>query len=193
MKKIILIHGWGGTPSNDWFPWLKKELEEKGFEVEAPEMPDTMDPKIKPWIDKIKEIVQNPDKDTYFIGHSIGCQAILRYLQTLDKDVRIGGIILVATWMNLTDETWDEDYTKEKAKPWIETPIDFEKIKNMSDKRIVINSDNDPYVPLSDKDIFKEKLNATVILEHNKGHITGEEGFNKFPTVLNELLKIIEI
>ena len=32
MKKVIIVHGWGGNPSGDWFPWLEKKLEEESKE-----------------------------------------------------------------------------------------------------------------------------------------------------------------
>ena len=33
MKKIYLIHGWGGSDSSaGWFGWLKEKAKEKGFE-----------------------------------------------------------------------------------------------------------------------------------------------------------------
>jgi hypothetical protein len=50
MKRVILIHGWDGFPNNCWFPWLKKELEDKDFEVIVPAMPNPEHPKVKPWV-----------------------------------------------------------------------------------------------------------------------------------------------
>jgi len=190
MKKVILVHGWGGSPENEWFPWLKKQLEEKGFKVDAPEMPDTFNPKIDKWVAKLNEIVGKPDKDTFLLGHSIGCQTVMRYLQSLEEETKIGGVIFVAGWFDLTDETWDEDYTPEKAKQWIETPIDFEKIKKHTDKFVDIASDDDPYVRLSDSELFKEKLGAKIIIEHNKGHICQESGVMELPSALNEILEM---
>jgi len=29
MAKIIIVHGWDGSPKHGWFPWLKNELEKK--------------------------------------------------------------------------------------------------------------------------------------------------------------------
>mgnify|MGYP001569945392 CR=1 FL=1 len=72
-KRVFLIHGWEGNPENAWFPWLKKELKARNFEVIVPEMPDTEKPEIKSWIKKLKETVGRADEETYFIGHSIGC------------------------------------------------------------------------------------------------------------------------
>jgi len=52
MKRVIIVHGWYGYPHEGWFPWLKKVLEDKGYSVEVPEMPDTDHPKIDEWVNK---------------------------------------------------------------------------------------------------------------------------------------------
>ncbi len=191
VNRVFMIHGWGGTPESDWFIWVKKELEKKGFEVIAPLMPDTKYPKIKSWINFLRQEVGKVDENTYFIGHSIGCQAIMRYIENLNPNERVGGVIFVAGWFNLTDETWDEDYTKEIAMPWIETLINFNKIKKHTSKFIDIYSDNYPYVPLTDSKIFKDKFNAKLVVLKNKGHIAGEDGVKEFPILLNEFLNLV--
>jgi len=49
-KRVYIVHGWGGSPKNDWVPWAKKELEKSGFLVYTPKMPDTENPKINVWV-----------------------------------------------------------------------------------------------------------------------------------------------
>ena len=49
MKRVFIIHGWEGFPEEGWFPWLKNELEAKGFEVHVPNMPDSEHPRIQKW------------------------------------------------------------------------------------------------------------------------------------------------
>jgi len=187
-KRVFIIHGWEGNPENCWFPWLKRELEDKGFETHIPAMPNSDEPKIAPWVNKLAEVVGKPDKDTYFIGHSIGCQTIMRYLETLDKDMRIGGAIFVAGFFNLPNlETQEE---KDIAKPWLETPIDTDKIKGFTDNIIAIFSDNDPDVPLEDSELFKDRLDAKIIIEKNKGHFSDDAGITELPIVLKEIIRI---
>ena len=79
-KRVFIVHGWDGYPEEGWFPWLKKELEAKDFEVYVPQLPDAENPRIYKWVPKLAEIVGVPDEQTYFIGHSMGCQTIARYL-----------------------------------------------------------------------------------------------------------------
>ena len=120
MKRVILVHRWSGGPSDDWRPWLQDELGQRGYNVLSPEMPDMDTPVIEKWVGKLREVVGVPDADTYFVGHSIGCQAILRYLETIDTPV--GGALFVAGWFDL--KNLEDDETEKIAKPWIETPID---------------------------------------------------------------------
>ncbi|MDP2641835.1 MAG: alpha/beta hydrolase [bacterium] len=68
MKRVFIIHGWEGNPEEGWFPWAKKELEKKGFEVNVPSMPDVDgNPEIESRVNFIKELVGTPDESTYTI------------------------------------------------------------------------------------------------------------------------------
>src|SRR3989344_6946533 len=95
-KRVIITHGWGGHPKGDWFPWLKKELEAKSFEVHIPRLPNAENPRIEKWVPKLAQVVGVADEETYFVGHSMGCQAIARYLESLPEGVKIGGAVFVA-------------------------------------------------------------------------------------------------
>ena len=170
-QKVIMVHGWGGNNSDGWFGPLKKELEKEEIIVINPNMPDALNPKIEAWVGGLRDVSGEINENTYFIGHSIGCQTIMRFLERLKENEISGGSILIAPWFNLSDETWDDKYTKEIAKPWIETPIDFKKIKEHTKKILTIFSDNDPYVPLSDSELFKKNLNAEVMIIKNREHI----------------------
>lgn len=188
MNRIYLIHGWDGHPENCWFPWLKSELEKRGFEVIVPSLPHSEEPKIKEWVDCLKETVTDPDEETYFIGHSIGCQTIMRFLETLPEETKIGGVVFVAGFFNLPNLETEEE--KEIAQPWIETPINTDKLLTLTDNFVAIFSDDDPEVSLSDAEIFRGKLGAKIIVEQGKGHFSDDDEVKELPVALNELLKI---
>ena len=189
MKRVFIVHGWEGFPEEGWFPWLKKELEAKGFMVQVPAMPNTAEPKIETWVPFLQELIGTPDKDTFLVGHSIGCQTVIRYLSSLREDVKLGGIVLVAGWLlRLTGDMSEDEIGI--ARPWIETPIDFENVKNHTKGIVAVFSDNDEFVSLNNVDVFKEKLGARTILEHDKGHFSQETGIKELPVVLEELLKM---
>lgn len=190
MKRVFIIHQWMAGADGDWRPWLKSELEKNGYEVFVPDMPDIDTPVIEKWVSHLEKIVGVPDKDTYFVGHSIGCQAIMRYLEKLPDNEKVGGAIFVAGWFKL--ENLEDDETRETAKPWIETPVNFEKIKTVLPKSTLIISDNDPYNAFEENKQRFTEIGSEIIVLHGVGHITTEDGFSELPVVLEELLKMAQ-
>ncbi|KKQ77933.1 MAG: hypothetical protein A3A96_04125 [Candidatus Zambryskibacteria bacterium RIFCSPLOWO2_01_FULL_39_39] len=190
MKRVFIIHGWDGYPEEGCFPWLKKELEDKGFQVFNPAMPDPLNPQIETWVPFLSNQIGVPDQDTYLIGHSIGAQTILRYVETLPDNTKIGGAVFLAGWVNLTDEAFEDEKDAEIGKPWLKIPIDWIKVKSHTNKFTAIFSDDDPLVPMSDSEIFKEKLGAEIIIENNKGHFSGSDGIKKLQSLLDAVLKM---
>ncbi len=180
-KRAFVIHCWEGLPDTRWYPWLKSELAKKGFNAQVPLMPDTEHPRMVPWLNKMKEVIGTPDKDCYLIGHSVGCIAILRYLESLKPGEKVGGIVLVAGYTS--------DLGFEDLKSFYKTDIDWKKIKSHCDKFIAIHSDNDPYVSLHYADFFKAELNAKIIVEHAKGHFSTKDG----PTLQSALDSVMEL
>ena len=181
MKRVILVHGWGGGPDKNWLPWLGKELKKAGYEVIAPAMPDTDEPTIEKWVPFLVKMVGEPDANTYFVGHSIGCQAIMRYLETIST--QIGGALFVAGWFKLENL---EDDDEKVAKPWVETPIDHAKVRANMKKAMLIISDNDDYGATEEnKTSFADIVDKTVVL-HNAGHITDTE----HPEILSGVLAL---
>jgi len=182
---VFIIHGWDGYPEEGWFPWLKAELEQRGFTVEVPSMPHPDEPTIEDWVAHVAKLVGEPDGQTYLIGHSIGCQTILRYLASLEGK-RVGGIVLVAGFFELRPLETEEE--EQILKPWINTLIDFAKVKAATGNITAILSDNDEWVPLErNKQLFEQLLNPEIIVEYGKGHFSGSSGIKKLPAALEAI------
>ena len=188
MKRVFIVHGWEGYPEEGWFPWLKGELEKQNYNVSVPSMPNPSSPAILPWVEHLDKTIGKPDENTYLIGHSIGCQTILHYLDTISGSANVGGVIFVAGFVKLQNLKTDEE--KKLAKKWLDSPINLGKIKFLSKRFVAIFSDNDSWVPLSNSNFFKEKLDAKIVIESKKGHFSGSDGIKKLPVILEELLKI---
>lgn len=184
-KRFVIVHRWSGGPTDDWRPWLVERLVEAGHEVILPSMPDSDVPVIEKWVEHLQSIVGVPNEGTYFIGHSIGCQAILRYFETVDK--KVGGAYFVAPWFNLAN--LEDEETRAIAKPWIETAIDFEKVKNVCPNIVVLLSSNEPYGFIEEnKKILEEKLDAKVRVLEKHGHFTEDDGYTELPELLEEII-----
>ena len=191
MNKIYIIHCWDGTKEDGWYPWLDKELSNENNKVYRLNMPNTSNPKIEEWVSFLDKQIETLDDKTYFIGHSIGCQTILRYLQT--KDIcKVGGILFVAPWLDLLDYAIEDEDSYNTAKPWLTTPINLEKIKKFTNNISCIFSDNDYFVSLDQKDKFEELLNVKTIIVNNKGHISQDDNVYELKEILEECKKMIK-
>ena len=131
---VYIIHGWDGNVSKYWYPRTIKTLTEKGFKVYALEMPNPATPSIDEWVGYMKKKVKMDEK-TFFIGHSIGCQTILRFLAS--QNMHAAGCIFVAGWFDLLEYTYTEepkyeDIVRKIAASWINTPLDFAAAKKNS-------------------------------------------------------------
>jgi hypothetical protein len=177
-KKVYLIHRWGGSSEGGWFDWLKSELEAKGYKVKAFDMPNTEKPKIEEWVGYLVDNIKDVDEKTYFIGHSIGCQTIMRFLEKLHKHKKIAGCVFVAGWFDLINLEPEE---MRIAHPWINSRIDFERILDHCNNFLAIFSDNDPCVHLNEVEKFRENLGAKIIIKKGLGHFDAVE---KIPEIL---------
>ena len=89
--------GTGATSKDNWFPWLKKELEKRNWKVWVPDLPRSDKPSMGRYN---RHIFSNKDwkfdSDTVIVGHSSGAVAILGVLQKLPENVVINKCIFAA-------------------------------------------------------------------------------------------------
>ena len=108
------------------------------------------------------------------------------------KNKKIGGAVFLAGWIHLTDKAYETKEDVKIAKPWLETPLNWNVIKSRTNKFTGIFSDDDPFVPISDAQIFENNLEAKIIIEHKKKHFGGNSGIKKLPSALCAILEIAE-
>ncbi len=188
MKKVFIIHGFGGEPNGGWRPWLMGKLAEDDIWACALPMPTPNNPKKDEWVNEISRQVGEPSENIYLIGHSLGVPAILRYVESLPESSILGGVVLVSGIINVIDG-------KERYKPidhFYDTPFDFKKIKSITGNFSVIHGDNDPSVPFSDAEQLSKELGCDLIPIKNGGHLNGSSGWRQLPEALDALLKMTQ-
>ncbi|MFH0837543.1 MAG: alpha/beta hydrolase [Candidatus Aenigmatarchaeota archaeon] len=185
LNRAVLVHGYMGTPKGGWFPWLKKELEKKEFETHTPFMPTPSKPKMKKWVSKIADVIGNPDEKTFLIGYSLGCVAVLRYLESINN--QIGGAVLVAGFGQKPEGKYKD------LDNFFETPLDWKKINQNCKKFNIIHSDDDYAVPVENAHLLNKNLNSELILKHGMEHFGGDTGVFKLPDALEAVLKLSEM
>ncbi|WP_304509915.1 RBBP9/YdeN family alpha/beta hydrolase [Anaerotignum sp.] len=178
------IHGFTASSKANWFPWLKNELQNNGIQLIVPDMPNTNDPHLLPWLQKIEDVAKELNDNTIFIGHSLGCIAMLQFI--LKKNIKIKGVILVSGFMDENPMV----VQKEGLSQFVEEPLDVEQVKALIPHRVVITAIDDDIVPSVATKKMAERLGAQLIERSNGKHFIDRDGFTQFPEVL-DLIKSI--
>ena len=186
MKKVFMVHGYNGEPNGGWRPWLMGELEKHDIYACALPMPTPDHPIKDEWVKTINDVVKNPTEEIFLVGHSLGVPAILHYIETLDKNSKIGGAVLVSGPIFEVKRDGYEDVNS-----FLNIPFDFDHIKNICNNFIVIHGDNDKMVNFSEGEYLSQKLSCSLIPIPNGGHLGGHDGKYQFSEVLESLLKMI--
>lgn len=181
-QNLFIFHGSYGNPNENWFPWLKTEIETLGVEVFIPQFPTPEGQSLEKWNEAFKPFEKHVTKDTIFVGHSSGPAFILNYLEK--NDINISASFLVAPFtglLNLPDFDSINFSLTDREFNWV-------KIKKNCRAFYVYHSDNDPYVPQSKSKFVAEKLEAEQYeLVKNGGHLNAAAGYTKFPLLLNDI------
>lgn len=180
-KRVFICHGRGGTPNSNWQPWLRKELESRGFEVIAPQMPGDQAPKQAKWEEVMAEAIGIPDQNLFFVGHSLGCVSIIRYVEKLPLDVKIGGCVFVGGFY--------EDIGIPEIKDFVMNDIDFDRVTAHTSNFVTVVSINDDRVPLDKALNLQRKLGAELI-EETAGHFRESDGVILLEPALQSVLKM---
>jgi uncharacterized protein len=179
-KKIVFVHGHGGVDEGSWPYWLAREAVLCGFDFVSLAMPNPMYPEVSEWVSFLKEQKIKVDKDTYFVGHSLGCITIARFLEGLSPRIVAGGCVLIAGFSSLPKIPLLSEFCF--------LPLDFSKVKKHAREFVCILSDNDHVISRTETEEFGKKLGARIIVEHNKGHFRHE--VKELPSVLNTILEM---
>ena len=187
MKKVFMIHGYGGQPNGGWRPWLMGELAKKDIYACALPMPKPDTPNKEEWIETIKNAVGEPSEEIFLVGHSLGVPAILRYLETLPSGSKIGGVVLVSGIIYEIKESGHDSLNS-----FLNKPFDFETIKNVCKNFVIIHAKDDKNVLFSESEDLKNFLSCELIPIQKGGHLNGSAGWYELPQALESLLKMIK-
>ncbi|MEK6983508.1 MAG: alpha/beta fold hydrolase [Nanoarchaeota archaeon] len=182
-NNFIIIHGVYSNPNSNWFPWLKKELESRGFEVLAPAFSTPLNQNLGSWLRTISKYEDKINERTVVIGHSLGAAFILDYLEKTSKKIKAA--FLVAGFFQLLNSPYDSI-----NKSFVDKKFDWEEIKRNCGKFFVFGSDNDEYISLDITKELAKNLNAELKIIHNGWHLNKEAGFTNFPMLLDLILAL---
>jgi len=187
MKTAFIFHGTEGYPEENWFPWLKKELEKRGYQVIVPQFPSppNVPAKIGEWFKVLKKYEEYLTEESLLIGHSLGGIFTLRVLEKLKKPVKAA--IFVGTPIGVHPIL---NYDRDKA--FSGFSFDWNSIVKKAQHFIVFHSDDDPYVALENGKQLAHHLHVPLTFVPNAGHFNTKSGYKKFELLLEMLDKVFK-
>ncbi|MEM2138458.1 MAG: alpha/beta hydrolase [Candidatus Anstonellaceae archaeon] len=184
MPTAFIFHGTAGYPEENWFPWLKHELDKLGFSVIVPQFPTPENQTLENWFKVFERHKREYSPETILVGHSLGGAFLLRVLEK--GSIRIRAAFLVAAPIGvLPIKNYDGD------RLFLAKPFDWEKINRSAGKFIVFHSDNDPYVSLGNGKELAKRLGTTLAVVPGAGHFNTASGYKEFPLLLEKMKEAV--
>jgi predicted alpha/beta hydrolase family esterase len=175
MKNYIILHGTGGSKDGNWFPWLKGEIEKRGFLCRLEQFPIGLGiQNYENWAAVFDKY--NINEETIVFAHSLAPIFVVRYL--MENNKTIAKLVSVAGFNSTTNIVEINAMNETFLVPVINN---FEKHCRA---RICLYSNNDPYVAFENQDKFATDINAQKIIIEKGGHLNAESGYTELETLL---------
>lgn len=171
MAKLLLIHGFEGSSEGNWFPWMQREMQARGYEVFAPDLPFSAHPNEEQVIPFLENATKDFTSADCIIGHSLGAYWACR----LAEMKRFNSIILVAPatgnlpFDRLRKEFPDADI--DALENTVRKSVDVNAV--CAEKKVVFFSKDDPFVPSTDIELFNNSWRRYLL--DARGHMQQKE------------------
>jgi len=173
-KKILLLHGWGGSDMPHWQAWLAAELAKEYGCVNFLHFSNYDTPKLDVWMQELQGALQDFQPDIV-ICHSLA-NTLWFHLCNTQKIQQIQKLYLVAPpSLTCNVEELSEFF-----------PLQIPK-KLFAKKALLITSTNDPYLTTDEAKELQKALNIPMKTLENAGHINSDSGFGKWEWMLKEV------
>jgi hypothetical protein len=187
-ERVCVLPRWAGHAESDWYPWLRGELARSHAHVRVDmlTLPNPGAPTIEGCLAALqRELGQRLDelRGTLLVGHSVGNQALLRYLATLPASAAERATLLcVAGWWTI-DQPWPT------LLPWLE-PFDVARVRAALAATYVLLGDDDPFT----RDFASNRARWQVELDADVELVPGAKHFNgaREPAVLARVQALLD-
>lgn len=183
MKNYIILSASDCTPFDNWYGWVKDNLDAKGFNVCVPYLPQGEFCSYKAWEKVMLSYykVGMLTKQTTIICHDISCVFAVRFL--VRNKIEVAGVVAISPFNTMLGIEQDE-----LNKTFICKNDILEKVEKYVKFFHCLNSDNDPVVSDEANKTFCELTGAKVHEIKKAGHFNTESGYNSF----EELISLID-
>jgi len=166
MKKVLILHGWGGSDEPHWQWWLSEELKKRNYEVSFPKLPNKDLPTLDLWLDALKEEFDRFQPDI------ISCHSLATIL-----------------WFHFVNRYQIKEVEKLMLVAPVRKNCEIKEIQSFfpypipdnlnSKETIMVGSTNDPYLSVDEAISLQSELNIGLKILEDAGHINADSGFGE--------------
>ncbi len=174
-KRVLLLHGWGGSDYPHWQSWLASEIAKDYGTVSFLKFSDFDFPDIDVWK-----------------------KELLSELSTFKPDIVICHSLANTLWFHLCN---DKSITDEVERLFLVAPpslnAKIEELKSFfplcipselhAKEIVLVGSTNDPYIDIQEMNELKTTLNVEMKILQDAGHINADSGYGKWDWIYNEI------
>ena len=177
-KKVLLVHGYNGTP--EIFKSFKAQLEAFGCEVAMPDFPVREEISVEKYFEIFDQYPDFFGDDVSVIAHSIGNGMFLKYLAASGKGVnRFISLAGFATPFIVEGK----DTLNEKVGLINLSEVELTHAQESITESFCVFSNDDHIVPYQTLQDFPRLINGEGILIENIGHMGHKAGLTELPGV----------
>lgn len=176
MRRVLVLHGWGGSDAPHWQSWLSSEIAKDYGSVSFLKFSD----------------MDSPNKDLWL-------SELTKELDEFKPDIVVCHSLANILWFHLCNKQAQREIEKLflVAPPRLSCKIEelksffpCEVPKNLYAKSaLLITSTNDPYMSENEAKELKDALMVNMKVLQNAGHINTDGGYGEWPWLLQEIKK----
>lgn len=170
-KRVLILHGLGGSDFPHWQAHLASDLIKENYVVSFPAFPKRENPNLEEWKEFLKKEINhfNPE---IVVCHSL---ANVLWFHTCDElDINLDKLMLVAPV--------SRNRVVKEAQSFYPYPIP----KDLKAKEVIMAaSTNDPYMEIEEAIELQSTLNIGMKIMEDAGHINAASGFGKLDCALD--------
>lgn len=177
MKRVLILHGWGGSDFPHWQGWLAAEVAKDYGCVSFLKFSNPDFPNKNEWIEELSKELSD-FKPEILVCHSLA-NILWFHLCNELKITKVEKLFLVAPP--------SLECKVEELKSFFPCKIPT----NLYAKEaLLVASTNDQYMSLDEASLLAKSLGVEMVILQNAGHINTDGGYGEWPWMLEEIKNI---
>ncbi len=173
-KKVLLLHGWGGSDSPHWQSWLASQIAKEYGKVSFLKFSNFDFPQKDLWKEELNKELDSFKPDIV-VCHSLA-NTLWFHLCNEQNLQKVDKLFLIAPpSLNSNIEELNSFF-----------PLTIPK-KLYAKESLIVCSDNDPYMNIDEAKQLQKELNIEMHILENAGHINSDSGYGPWPWILNKI------